>query len=267
MGTICQNGRLFSWIKKEIEIKNSIKKGNKGQGVRRVQEWLNLHNMGLVIDGDFGAVTKRVVSQFQEKHGLPISGTVNKETFHLLVSPLRRTLQPINPEGHDLPTLVSAYAKAHLAQHPREAGGDNRGPWVRLYMKGNEGCAWAWCAGFLTFILQQATETLENPMPIKGSFSCDTLAAQGKEAGIFISESDLKNGSINIEDLPEASVFLVRRTSTDWTHAGLVKKFHEDSFETIEGNTNDEGNNEGYEVCTRYRGYKDIDIIVLKKMN
>jgi len=267
MGTICQNGKLFSWIKKEIEIKNSIKKGSKGQGVRRVQEWLNLYSMGVVIDGDFGVVTKKVVSQFQERCGLPTSGTVNKETFRFLVSPLLHILQPINPGGHDLPALVLAYAKAHLAQHPREAGGDNCGPWVRLYMKGNEGSAWLWCAGFLTFILQQATETLEIPMPIEGSISCDTLAAQAKEAGIFIRESDLKNGSINIEDLSEASVFLVRRTSNHWYHAGLVTKFHKDSFETIEGNTNDEGIEKfGYEVCARTRGYTDIDFIVLEKI-
>jgi Putative peptidoglycan binding domain len=266
MGTIIQkDAPLYSWIKKEIEITNSLKKGSKGQQVIRVQEWLNLHNMGLVIDGDFGVVTKRVVTQFQEKHGLQPSGTVNKETFQHLVSPLLFTLQSINPAQHDLPSLALAYAKAHLAQHPHEAGGQNCGPWVRLYMKGNEGSAWPWCAGFVTFLLQQATETLQDIIPIKGSFSCDTLVAQGKEAGLFIKESDLTNRSITIKELSEGSVFLVRRTSTDWTHAGVVTKFYEDSFETIEGNTNDEGSREGFEVCARTRGYKEKDFIVLKK--
>jgi len=41
-----------------------------------------------------------------------------------------------------------------------------------------------------------------------------------------------------------------------WTgHAGIVQRANPDYFETIEGNTNDEGNREGYEVAERTRKY------------
>jgi len=40
-----------------------------------------------------------------------------------------------------------------------------------------------------------------------------------------------------------------------------VTKFEDDAFETIEGNTNDEGSPNGYEVCRRIRGYRKKDFI------
>jgi hypothetical protein len=55
----------------------------------------------------------------------------------------------------------------------------------------------------------------------------------------------------------------VRRTATDWTHTGLVTASAAEVFDTIEGNTNDDGNREGFEVCSRSRGYQDKDFIRL----
>lgn len=260
-----EENTLSSWIREEIEFEAPITKGKRGKAVKRVQEWLNLHHMGLDIDGDFGHITELKVKQFQEVHGIPVSGSVESETFHELVSPLRRVLTPLSVSTTDesLSNLITAYAQSHLREGPRETGGQNRGPWVRLYMKGNEGSEWAWCAGFVSFLLNQAAETLQMSLPIAGSFSCDSLAAQGKSAGVFIKESSIANGTTNISDFPNSGIFLVRRTNTDWTHTGVVTRFNEDSFDTIEGNTNDDGNREGYEVCARTRGYHGKDFILL----
>ena len=41
-------------------------------------------------------------------------------------------------------------------------------------------------------------------------------------------------------------------------HTGIVVKVNADSVETIEGNTNDEGSREGFEVCTRVRSKSRI---------
>ncbi|MCA9468632.1 MAG: peptidoglycan-binding protein [Nitrospira sp.] len=262
MSYILNNEGLGSWIRKEVELAKTLKKGARGQPIKRVQEWLNLHEFGLVIDGDFGSVTKRKVAQFQDSRGLDSTGTVNAKTFQELVAPLWEVLQPITTV-HQFPRLVLAYAKVHLKQHPREVGGQNCGPWVRLYMKGHEGEAWPWCAGFVTFLLKQAAQTLQMTPPIQGSFSCDTLVAQAKDAGLFVKESDLSRGDTYAKELSLASIFLVRRTSTDWTHTGLSSEFNADSFDTIEGNTNDEGSREGYEVCARTRGYGKKDFILL----
>lgn len=101
-------------------------------------------------------------------------------------------------------------------------------------MKGHDGAEFPWCAGFVTFILKQAAETLGMTMPIQGSTSCDSLAAQGKDAGLFMKESTLTGEKASREHLSMAGIFLVRRSSTDWTHTGLATAFNHDAFETIE---------------------------------
>ncbi len=209
-----------------------------------------------MIDEDFGGVTKKRVQQFQEDRGLGASGIVNAATFQELVAPLVQVLTPISSANHTFPTMALEYAKAHLAQHPLEVGGQNCGPWVRVSMKGHHGAEFPWCAGFVTFILKQAAKTLGMAMPIQGSSSCDSPAAQGKDAGLFMKESTLSREKASREHLSRAGIFLVRRSSTDWTYRGLATAFNRDVFETIERNTNDEGGREGYEVCSRSRGYK-----------
>lgn len=263
MSVLLGEERLALWIQREIELPVTLKKGARGQAVRCIQEWLTFRGYGLAIDGDFGGVTKKCILQFQEDQGLPASGMVTETTYQSLIAPLLQVLTPIQADSYSFPALVALYAKAHLAQHPVEVGGQNRGPWVRIYMKGFEGREFPWCAGFVSFILKQASETLHMSMPIMGSPSCDSLAAQGKDAGLLIKDSDLSKGKKSVDDLSRASIFLVRRTSTDWTHTGFANSFDQDSFETIEGNTNDEGSREGYEVCSRFRGFTKKDFIIL----
>ena len=260
---LTEGTNVSPWIRDEIELSQPLTKGADGQPVKRVQEWLNLHGYGLAIDGDFGRVTEQKVKQFQQMHGLEESGIVDDSTFRALIHPLLQALTPLEYFSGTLADLVLQYAMAHLAQGPREVGGQNAGPWVRLYMEGHQGEQWAWCAGFVTFIVKQASETLQTAAPILGSFSCDTLAAQGQSSGRLVRDIDLLNGTNTIEDLSVSSIFLVRRTDTDWTHAGFATAFNEVSFETIEGNTNDEGSREGFEVCARSRGYDNKDFILL----
>ena len=94
--------------------------------------------------------------------------------------------------------------------------------------------------------------------PIKGSVSCDSLAAQAKAAGLFVSGRDVARGDVPWSALGESCIFLRRRTSTDWTHTGIALDASGPAnalvFSTIEGNTNDEGSREGYEACRRKRG-------------
>lgn len=154
--------------------------------------------------------------------------------------------------------MVVAYAEQHLDQHPREVGGQNRGPWVRLYMEGNEGEEWAWCAGFACFLLRQASEMLNADPPLKPTFSCDELAARARSKQLFISGKHFFDPQSVITP---GCIFLNRRTDTDWTHTGIITAVHKETFETIEGNTNDAGEREGYEVCRRMRGYQNVDFI------
>jgi putative peptidoglycan binding protein len=249
---------LEDWIQDEIRQQGQLMVGSSGLPVRRVQEWLTLRGYALAIDGNYGPVTREVVTRFQEDLSLEATGWVDEETFACLVQPMLETLRQRLTMSESVNTAVLDYARAHLKQHPREIGGQNCGPWVRLYMNGDEGSQWAWCAGFVSFVLHQAAESLSIDMPISGSVSCDTLAAQAKAAGLFLSEADAGN-----YEIPPGSLFLVRRTETDWTHAGIVEEASEDFFRTIEGNTNDAGDREGYEVCARWRGYSDKDFVLM----
>jgi hypothetical protein len=121
-----------------------------------IQGWLCLQDFHVVIDGDFGPATDIAVRQFQRRKGLKIVGVVGPKTFAQLILPMTDVLKPIPRDEKSLGPMVVAYARQHLKQHPREIGGQNKGSWVRLYMKSNEGSDWPWCAGFVSFILKQA---------------------------------------------------------------------------------------------------------------
>jgi hypothetical protein len=253
-----ETSELADWIRAEISLQDSLMVGASGLAVRRVQEWLTLYGYALATDGIYGPVTREAVSRFQESSLLDPTGNVDEATFACLVQPILDTLHQRLTMSEPIGTAILEYARAHLDQQPREVGKQNYGPWVRLYMNGNEGNEWPWCAGFVTFILHQAAESLQVESPIEGSFSCDALAAQAQEAGLFLSESEVKPYAI-----PPGSLFLVRRTDTDWTHVGIVEEANEEYFRTIEGNTNDAGEREGYEVCARWRSYSDKSFILL----
>lgn len=256
-------------------IRNELEKGDKpiqrpqtGRRVNQVQEWLLYHEFRTSIDGAYGPATEVCVAAFQKKKRLPQTGIVDDATWNALVAPMRDALQPPKNIARLSPQMtVRKVAEQHLAQHPVEIGGDNRGPWVRLYCEGNDGRAWAWCAGFVSLIMLQAYFYREEQAPIRGSVSCDSLAAQARAADRFIAERDITRGRIAWEELGGCGIFLKRRTDTDWVHAGFaldaVGEPSETVFSTIEGNTNDEGSRDGFEACRRMRGLarSDYDFI------
>ena len=229
------------------QLQKPLQKGDKQGQVKLVQEWLSLHGEKVAVDGDFGAATEVAVKDFQAKAGVGVTGVVDAGTFGRLVAPMTAALAAIPANGRSLGDLVVAYARQHLAQHPLEVGGQNRGPWVRLYMKGDEGQPFPWCAGFTCFCLKQACDTLREALPITPSFSCDELAASAKAKSRFVGRDNAGPGSF----------FLVRNTPTDWTHTGIVVSANGETFKTIEGNTNDDGSREGFEVCARTRGFSN----------
>ena len=252
----------YAWIRRELVFQGDIRRGQKGRRVEFVQEMATLQGFRTGIDGDYGPATAEVVGQFQVANGVARTGVVDEGTFDMLIQPLLRALTPIEglPGGYD--ERVLAYARQHLAEHPREVGGQNRGPWVRLYMEGHEGTDWAWCAGFVCFLMRQAADTGAGKMPFQRTFSCDVLAERARNEGLFRAERTLDRDDPARTGIRPGSIFLVRQTATDWTHTGLVTDCRAETFGTIEGNTNDDGHREGYELCARTRGYAKRDFIV-----
>lgn len=244
----------------ELKLGRTLRRGDSGVEVKRLQEWLTLSGHALQPDGRFGPATELAVCRYQTAQNLPRDGLVSPECFARLVEPMVRCLAPLPaPPGMKLPTLVHRYAQQHLASSPREVGGQNRGPWVRLYMNGREGVQWRWCAGFACFCLRQACLKLRVEPPIALSYSCDLLATSAKQRGCFVSGADVAARS----HVEPGDFFLIRRDSDDWTHVGIVSSVYDEAFDTIEGNTNDEGSVEGGEVTMRTRSFDHRDFILL----
>lgn len=244
---------------KELQFDGPIRRGMKNKRVRFVQECLCLGGSATGIDNDFGPATEEAVKKFQRAGRLPQTGIVEEKTFDALVAPFLSAIAPISNGPKSLGSLTVAYARQHLKQHPQEVGGQNAGPWVRLYMNGNEGPPWAWCAGFVTYVLGQACETLGLPIPVVRTFSCDVLAMDAIRKGILLREPKPSQ----IGDIKPGTLFLVRRVDGDWVHTGIVTAARLESFDTIEGNTNDSGDREGFEVCARVRAYGKKDFALI----
>ena len=237
-----------------------IKRGApKSMQVQRVQEWLYLHGIRLKIDRDFGPATERCVKEFQKKQGLPETGIVDKKTFNHLVAPMRKALKPIPPNGKSLNQLIVAYARQHIAQRPREVGGQNRGPWVRLYMDGHDGPPWLWCAGFATYPIKQAATELHKSMPVLRSFGVANIANDAKAKHHFLA---LPNATERRRIKP-GSLFLERGGPTGYLHTGIVASVNGDTMNTVEGNTNDDGTNNGFEAIARVRGFNHMDFALV----
>jgi peptidoglycan hydrolase-like protein with peptidoglycan-binding domain len=252
----------YPWVKKELTLDKTYALGDNGPKVKIIQEWLCLHDQQIRPDGDFGHATEYALRQFQKALGMSETGVVDEAVFNALILPILRVLTPLKRDSKTLSDLILAYAQRHLAEKPREVGGENCGPWVRLYMKGNQGKVWPWCAGFACFILGQAVSSMGLALPVEPSFKCDNLGEDARSQGLLVTAEDLAEGSPPKSGMPQGSFFL-RRNSSDksWVHTGLVMEFADEIFKTIEGNTNDDGSANGYEVLRQVHSYRGYDFI------
>lgn len=249
-------------VNAELSLKNPLAQGARGMAVQRVQEWLAFHSCRTGIDGAYGSATAAAVRKFQKQKQLSQTGEVDQATWQCLTAKIHEAFK--DGSGDTLGERVRTIAQQHLNIRPVELGGNNCGPWVRIYTGGHDGADWAWCAGFVTSVLRQACMELGLPMPIRGSLSCDTLAAQAQAAKLFVTERDLSSGNSNWNHLGKAYIFLARRTAGDWTHTGFGFGGTHNSFDTIEGNSNNEGSRDGFEVCDLTRSAVKKDFIVLQ---
>ena len=254
----------FSWVRKELRLVQPLERGATGMAVQRVQEWLTLNGIAVVVDRQFGPATQYAVGRFQTRRGLPKTRVVDTPTFAELTDPLNRALSPPSTTPSGVSSGVVGAARQHLRERPREVGGTNRGPWVRVYMDGSDGPRSLWCAGFASFLVRQAAWHTGVPLPMRPTYSCDVISQDAQTEGRFIAESEITANPADLDDLPRGSLFVQRRTATDWNHVGIVIAAVDEIIETIEGNTNEGGSREGYEVCRRIRNLTDKDFVTLE---
>ncbi|MGB3338521.1 MAG: peptidoglycan-binding protein [Devosia sp.] len=243
---------------------SAAKPGKNETDIRRLQEWLCLHDFTTPIDGGFGQSTGDQLRAFQASVDRVPTGELDPESWALLTAPLRRALAPID---HGLaPTLeqsVIRVAQQHMAQRPTEIGGNNRGPWVRVYMAGLQGVEQKWCAGFISTIISQAARDLKTAMPFKRQVGVDALVADAKETGRFVKENEVPDAISRRSRLRPGDLFVVRQSSSDWTHVGILLDPKDSSFDTLEGNTEVDGGNDGANARQGNRSYTGKDFIHL----
>ena len=74
--------KVPSYIRKEIDPPSAaVKRGSRGQTVKRIQEWLNFHDCRTSIDSDFGPATEDCVKDFQRKKRKSPTGKVDEATW------------------------------------------------------------------------------------------------------------------------------------------------------------------------------------------
>ena len=244
-----------------LAANSAIRIGAGGENVQRVQEWCCLHSIPTTIDGDFGGGTEGSVKRFQNRNSLAATGEVDRETWLLLTLPMRRALAPLEDMTNAAEGLIRV-ARRHLLQKPAEVGGNNMGPWVRLYMTGQHGENQRWCAGFVCTLFAQAARDIGLKLPWKRQVSVDTLVGDAKRDGRFIAENTLSDPNLRPSIISPGTLFVIRGKPNDWTHVGIVSEALPQKFRTIEGNTNG-SNVDGGNARSSEREYSKRDFLRL----
>lgn len=250
----------------ELVLTSVLSRGSRSRFVRIAQEWLCLHGFQTMIDGRFGPATEKVIRDFQNHSQLTEDGLLTPATYDALVQPMKRAIRSISSDGASFSEMIVRHARQHLSEHPREIGGQNCGPWVRLYMNGKEGTVdrvpQAWCAGFISFLVRAASRDSRTAIPITLSASCTTFARNAQSAGLLHSTESLQT---IYQSLRSGSLFFQRKGVRSWQHIGVITHADKETMHTIEGNTNDNGDREGYEVCARTRDYRGKDFVMWRQ--
>ncbi|HEX8298744.1 MAG TPA: peptidoglycan-binding protein [Rubricoccaceae bacterium] len=206
-------------------------------------------------DGDHGKDTRKAAETFQRAKGIPVTGVNDAKTHEALVGVIVRAAR-VPSSGQNIRAAIVAVALGYATAGAREIS-PNRGPWVRFFMSGNEGAAWAWCAGFASLVWIQAAAAfgatqVEQARRFR-SFSCDVLGSRGASGGLLVDGAAVAAGRASIEP---GDMFLVQSPSNprDYMHTGIViRRKGDGTIDTVEGNTNAAGGREGLFVLRRNR--------------
>jgi peptidoglycan hydrolase-like protein with peptidoglycan-binding domain len=257
-----------------LYLDQTFRRGRRGEQVRLIQEWLCLNEFEVMIDGQYGWATDQAVRDFQGSTGvLPVTGEVDPQTFAMLIQPMGEALRRIEPpRGATMGQMVAAYALQHLRNRAREVGGRNRGPWVRLYLHGDQrprtphvpqGVE-SWNAGFVSTMIAQAAAALEVGPAIDYHTTVNRLAEEAMAAKKFLSGD---RATRDINKIPTGSLLLLRDRGqrNKWVHTGVVTQALPKFVRTIEGNSayaTDESPS-GHSVVRQMRSYGNLDFIVI----
>jgi hypothetical protein len=141
--------------------------------------------------------------------------------------------------GMTLQEKALEIAITQLGVH-EDPGNQNKGKEVEKYLKSvGLGPGYAWCMAFVYWCFNEAAERMGRQNP---AYKTGGVMLQWKQRKEKFRALTTQSGDIFIMDYGKGV-----------GHTGIVEKVENDVVHTIEGNTNDEGSREGYEVCRRIR--------------
>lgn len=247
---------------RELKFPGSLSEGSTADGsVGRLQEWLTLHNCATPVDGVFGPSTRTQLERFQQRNGRIATGVVDEDTWTLLIAPLLRALATIDHGATpSIQQAVRRVAAQHITQLPREAGGQARGPWVRLYADGRQDERQLLSSGFVCFIVAQAARDIGTPLPFARQDAVNGLISDAKETNRFLS-GDAIDPKLRASKIFPGTIY-VSESADGTAHCGIVKSTNGETFDTYEGSGIGGGPN-GAVVMESNRSYSQKDFIDL----
>jgi hypothetical protein len=135
--------------------------------------------------------------------------------------------------------LEIAISQLGVHEQPKNS---NRGPEVDEYIKAvglDPAGKHPWCAAFVYWCFQKAADSMGRKNPLHKTGHVLTAWRMRKDKFRAITPQP---GDIGVMDFGKGT-----------GHMFIVKAVHLDKTDNVEGNTNDEGSREGYEVCERAR--------------
>jgi peptidoglycan hydrolase-like protein with peptidoglycan-binding domain len=146
--------KFLAWIlellKKILEKPKTVsaipKLGDKGEDVKTLQTALNEKGFKLTVDGVFGPVTAKAISEFQKSFGSAGSGVLGPITLERLGIQIKKPDQPVNPAYIE--------AKKHLGKKETDPAFNKylSGFWKIVGLPNYKtivGASFAWCALFI----------------------------------------------------------------------------------------------------------------------
>jgi hypothetical protein len=117
--------------------------------------------------------------------------------------------------------------------------GSNKGPQIEKFLRATDldGDGWPWCAAAVSYWVQQWAK-------LNGWKGKVPRIAGVSQFPVWAQKNGLKCGYA-----PKTNDIVI----FTFSHIGVVENIGPDWVDTIEGNTNDEGSREGYEVARRRR--------------
>lgn len=129
-----------------------------------------------------------------------------------------------------------------------EPRGSNWGPSVQKYLK-SVGISFpaAWCMSFVYWCFDESYNLIEHPNPL---FKTGGVLAQ------WAHTPEANKRLVN----PEPGDIFIMDFGKGLGHTGFVRAIdmNKKDIHTVEGNSNDEGSREGFEVCERIRSIQSI---------